>query len=78
VEDEEVIFLNRQRRGPDPYLTWKVWLFLGAAIVAVLGIGLESSLLIFLAILLLGIGGALRFFVPQHRDGEPGEAEDES
>jgi hypothetical protein len=56
-----VIFLSRKKKGPDPYLEWKVRLFSGGAVLALVGLGLESSLLVGLAILILLVGVGLRF-----------------
>jgi len=64
-----VIFFTRKKRGPDPHLDWKVRLFSGGAVLALVGLGLESSLLVGLAILILLVGVGLRFL----RSG--GEAE---
>ena len=59
-----MIFSSRKKGGPDPYLDWKVRLFfLGAALV-LMGIGLESSLLVGLAIAVLLVGVVLRLKKP--------------
>jgi hypothetical protein len=76
-----VILLSRKDRGPDPFLHWKVQILLGAGLLAFLGIGLESSILVGLAIMLLLLGVGLRFIGRSHRkeetDGEM-EERDES
>lgn len=56
-----MIFLNRSRAGTDNHLEWKVRLFLLGAALAMVGIGLESTVLVVLAILVLVAGAALRF-----------------
>jgi len=63
-----VILLSRKDRGPDPLLHWKVQIFLGSGLLAVLGIGLESSILVGLAIVLLLLGVGLRFIGRGHRN----------
>jgi len=49
------------RPGGDPHLRLKLALFVAAALVAVLGIGLERDWLVTLAITLLAGGIVLRF-----------------
>jgi hypothetical protein len=68
-----VIFARRGKRGPDPHLPKKVQLFFLAAALALVGMALESSLLVGLAILALAVGLALRF-LPGSR-GESGKQE---
>lgn len=62
-----MILLPRGDRGPDPFLHWKVQILLGAGLLAFLGIGMESSLLVGLAIVLLLVGVGLRFIGRRHR-----------
>jgi hypothetical protein len=69
-----VIFHSRRDRGPDPFLSWKVQILLGAGLLAVLGIGMESSPLVILAILLLLVGVGLR--VVGRNRGDDSEAVD--
>lgn len=56
-----MIFLNRNRSGSDKHLEWKVRLFLLGAALAMAGVGLDSTLLTTLAIVVLVAGVALRF-----------------
>jgi hypothetical protein len=60
-----VIFVRRGKTGPDPYLATKVQLFFVAAAVALVGIALESSWLVGVAILLLLVGVAFRILTPK-------------
>ena len=67
-----LLFADRSRRGPDPYLDWKVRLFLAGAVVALVGMARESSWIVGVAVALLAAGFLLRF-VPaadEERDGE--------
>ncbi|MBI4540039.1 MAG: hypothetical protein HY704_11090 [Gemmatimonadetes bacterium] len=57
-----MILLDRSRRGPDRYLTWKVRAFWLGAVLGVLGMFLESVWLTAPAILVLLVGVFLRFF----------------
>lgn len=52
---------SREDRGPDPYLDWKIGLFLVGAGLAVTGMVTENSLLIWFAITAIAIGLGLRF-----------------
>ena len=70
-----MFFSSRQARGPDHFLQWKVRLFLAGAALALIGIGLDSSALVGLAILVLVAGIVLRF-LPTDR-GERVTDEDE-
>jgi len=56
-----VIFSSRKTRGSDLHLDRKIQLFFGGAVLALLGIGLESRLLVGLAIAVLVLGMVLRF-----------------
>ena len=71
-----MIFYSRRRDSSDPYLDWKIRLFFAGAILAMVGIGLESSVLVGLAIpvLLLGIG--LRILPGGKSDAEGGDPEE--
>jgi len=70
-----VIFLSRRKRGPDPHLDWKVKLFFLGATVAMAGVGLESSLLVGVAIAILLLGVGLRF-LPGGQAEDGGDEED--
>jgi len=69
-----MIFSSRKRGGPDSHLDWKVRLFFAGAALALAGIGLESSLLVGVAIAVL-LGGVVLRFLPA---GDGGREEDES
>lgn len=56
-----MILARRGSRGPDPFLGQKVQIFLAGAALALVGIGVDSSLLVGLAILILLAGVGLRF-----------------
>lgn len=51
---------SRTRRGPDPYLDWKVALFVAGAAAGSVGMATGSRWLVGTAIVLLGAGVALR------------------
>ncbi|MGW8268234.1 MAG: hypothetical protein ACWGSQ_17845, partial [Longimicrobiales bacterium] len=78
-----VILARRGSRGPDPFLGQKVQIFLAGAALALVGIGVDSSLLVGLAILILLAGVGLRFLAgrkpasshPPPEDGEASEQE---
>ena len=63
-----MIFSSRKNRAPDSFLDWKVRLFFVGAIVALVGIGLDSSLIVGVAILILLAGASLRF-LPREEQG---------
>jgi hypothetical protein len=72
-----VIFAHRGKRGPDPYLATKVQLFFVAAAVALVGIALESSWLVGVAILLLLVGMVFRILSSRSpADGHPSQGGD--
>lgn len=52
---------SREKRGPDPYLDWKIGLFMVGGAAGVTGMALEKSWLVGVAIGLLAIGFVLRF-----------------
>ena len=56
---------SRQRRGPDPHLDIKIFLFLAGAVLAGAGMTLERPLLVWLAFLPLAAVALLRFFRPR-------------
>jgi hypothetical protein len=57
-----MIFSSRKKEGPDPHFLWKVRLFFAGAVTALLGIGLDSSVLVGLGTVVLLLGAGLRFF----------------
>jgi len=72
-----VIFLDRSRRGKDPYLKLKMGLFWMGAALALLGIGLGSSLLVNVAIAVLLGGFLLRFLSSSSASSDDDEHDDE-
>lgn len=56
---------SRERRGPDPHLDMKIFLFLAGAGLAVAGMALEMPALVWLAFLPLAGVALLRFFRPK-------------
>ena len=66
---------DREPRGEDPLLLIKMTLFVIASAVAFTGMALQRPLIIFLAIVLLGVGFLLRFLRRGDVDAEDsGEA----
>ncbi len=65
-----MFFASRKRRGHDFHLDWKVRLFFLGAFLAIIGIGMESDILILAAIAILLVGALLRF-LPGGRGEEP-------
>lgn len=53
---------SREKRGPDPLLDTKIFLFLIGGLLAVTGMLTERPLLVWFAFLPLGIVALLRFF----------------
>ena len=72
-----MIFLDRSRRGKDPYLKLKMALFWMGAALALLGIGLESPLLVNVAIAVLLGGFLLRFLSSSSASSDDDERADE-
>lgn len=54
-----MIFASRDRRGPDPYLEWKVGTFVVGAALGIAGIALEARWLVWAALVVLGAGFVL-------------------
>ena len=71
-----MIFLNRSRRGEDPYLDWKVRLFLVGAVVALVGMARDATWMVLGGMLILLAGASLRFF-PGGRARGPSPEDDE-
>jgi hypothetical protein len=67
-----MIFASRNDRGPDKHLSWKVRSFFVGGVLALVGIGTESSALVAVAIFVLLAGIVLRFL-----PGGEDEAEDD-
>lgn len=68
-----MIGVSRKKRGPDPHLELKVGIFFAGAAVALVGIALDSRVVVGLATLILLAGFALRFLPA----GGEKEAEDD-
>jgi hypothetical protein len=69
------MFHRRRRSGPDPFLQWKVRLFFLGAVVALVGLARDSSLLVGLAVLILLIGVAVRLLPRgKEEEGSPPDA----
>jgi Flp pilus assembly protein TadB len=56
-----MFFSRRKRVGPDLHLDWKVRIFFAGALIAFIGMILNSSLLVVVAIAVLLVGVFLRF-----------------
>ena len=69
------MLLDRDRQA-GRYLEWKVRVFSVAAVLALVGIYLQSSWMTGAAIGILGVGLSLRF-LPDGAGGPEGEADDE-
>lgn len=67
-----IIGIDRRQRGPDPHLDWKVRIFLAGAAVALVGIALESGIVVGVATGILLVGFGLRFI---DRSGDDGDDE---
>ena len=73
-----MIFLDRRSREADPSLDWKIRVFAVGAILALVGMALESRILVWLAVAALLLGITLRFWAPggtreETSDGGGGE-----
>jgi len=75
-----MIFPSRRKKGPDRYLDWKVWIFFAGAALALAGIGMDSSVLVGMAIPVL-LGGvvlrSLRGGGSEAVDGEESSVDDD-
>lgn len=73
-------FIDRTPRRIDPYLEWKVRLFVLGAGLALISMLMEIGWLMAVAALLLGAGFSLRFLTSRHeaalRRAEQGEGEE--
>lgn len=67
--------LNRDKQGSSAHLPWRVRLFWIGAVLAMVGIYLERSWLVWAAIVVLLAGISLRF-VPASRESPPESGED--
>ncbi|RMH17346.1 MAG: hypothetical protein D6701_07685 [Gemmatimonadetes bacterium] len=76
-----MFFPSGHRGARSAYLVWRVRLFLGGATVGVVGMALERAWVVNVALVLLGVGFALRFVpargdVTSGRDAPPDRRED--
>ena len=60
--------ISRKQRGPDPFLAAKVAIFCIGVVVAFLGMKLNKSWIISIAIGILLVGFILRFFPREKND----------
>lgn len=57
-----LVFMDRSRRADEyPWLPWKVRLFLLGAVLALGGMATQRDWLILVAVVILGLGFAIRF-----------------
>lgn len=61
---------SRERRGPDPYLNWKIGFFVAGAGTGITGMAMENDWLVGAAVVLLAVGVALRFLSREQPDEE--------
>jgi hypothetical protein len=75
-----LLFVDRSRKADDyPWLPWKVRLFLAGAALAVVGMAVDSNVLVGIAMGVLVFGFMIRF-LPGGKgvaEGEDGEEEEE-
>lgn len=64
------MFIRRGDDGPDPHVRWKVAAFAAGAVVGLVGMALESRLVVGAAIVVLGVGFLLRFLPRNREEGE--------
>lgn len=67
-----MVLLDRRPRKDDRWLTFKVWSFSVGSVLAVAGMAMEIAWMIWLAIAVLAVGFAARFF---RQGGEEQEGE---
>lgn len=65
-----LIFLDRSRRGPDPWVGWKVGLFCAGAALGLVGMAAAERWLVFAAMGVLAVGVGLRFLPPSDEEAE--------
>lgn len=69
--------IDRARRGPDPFLDWKVRIFFGGAVLLAAGIFLGRDVLVLLAILVLAFGALAIAILDRRRRKAEAVDEDE-
>ena len=62
--------VSRDKRGPDPFLNAKVAIFITGVVVAFVGMKLNKSWIISIAIGILLVGFILRFFPRERKPDE--------
>ena len=72
-----MIWASRKRRGPDPYLDWKVRIFFAGALLAFIGMASDRSWVVGLAIGVLVVGLVLNFLAKRDGDTDTGQPDDE-
>ena len=70
--------IDRTRRGPDPFLDWKVRIFFAGGLLLVAGVLLGYRVLVLLAIIVLLVGlFATTILGKRHAKARAAEAEEE-
>lgn len=68
--------IDRTRRGPDPFLDWKVRVFFAGAVLLAAGVVLGRDVLVLIAILVLALGAlAIAILDRRRRKAEAAEEE---
>jgi membrane protein implicated in regulation of membrane protease activity len=70
-----MVFTSRRAGGTGRFLEWKIRLFAVAAVLLLVGMAREIDLLVLLAIALLAVAFALRFF--EREPPPPADEEDD-
>lgn len=70
-----MVFVDRTPRKHDRWLTLKVWSFSAGSVLAVVGMAWEANWMVYVAIGVLAVGFAARFFPQGEEDGEEEEEE---
>jgi uncharacterized membrane protein len=66
-----MFFSSRRRRGPDLHLDWKIRIFFAGALIAFIGMTLNSSIVVVVAIGVLLVGVLFRFLPGSWRIDDP-------
>jgi membrane protein implicated in regulation of membrane protease activity len=73
-------FVDRRRRGPGRFLQWKMRLLAVGAVLLLVGMAREMDLLVIVAVAILLVAFALRFFereAPGGVEAEEGDGDEE-